>query len=171
MGRKKKFASPELQVRAQADLKGLKDARLHLKLLAVERACVLPTKDVAKVFDVAPDSVRRWVMGFAARGLEGLRDRPKGHNPSKLKEKHLKEIAGWLREQKDAEGAFVHWTIPLLQAAIERRWGVRISRTPLQGYVKRLKFHLKAPRPAHTKADPAAQAEFKNKRPKRSLNS
>lgn len=171
MGRKKTLATAEVGARAQAELDHHQDARLHVRLLAVVQACQWPLAQVAAFIGVAPDSIRRWVKRFAQEGVAGLKDRPRGHNPSKLLPEHVEQIRVWLNGAEDAEGTATHWTIALLQAEILRRWSIQMSSSSLQRHVWRLGFRLKVPRPAHTKADPAAQAAFKKKRPPRSLNS
>lgn len=164
MGRSKTLATPEVGERASAELARAADAALHVRLLAVAKACTLPLREVAVFLGVAPDTVRRWVKRFAEEGRAGLRDKPRGHNPSKLSPRQLDRVAAWLETGRDEDGAFVHWTIPLLREEIARRFGVRLGLTPLRGHVRRLGFKLKVPRPAHAQADPAAREAFKKKR-------
>jgi transposase len=164
MGRVKTIIDEALAAKARYEWERLKDQRLATRLLAVVKAYEWPIGEVAEFLGVARDSVSRWIKRFRAEGLEGLYDKAKGHNPAKLSEDQLKQIAAWLEAGKDSEGRFVHWTIPRLRQELEHRFRVRIGQTPLRGHVKRLGFKLKVPRPAHAKADAALQAEFKKNR-------
>jgi len=161
MGRPKKIIDSELATIAALELAGLTDKELYLRLLAVVKAYEFPIGEVADFLGVARDSVCRWIRRFRALGTEGLRDRPKGHNPSKLDQEQLARIAMWMENGMDDEGCFVHWTISRLQLEVEKRLDVKIGATPLRGHVKRLGFKLKVPRPAHAKAKPEEQAGFK----------
>lgn len=161
MGRSKKIIDSELAAMAARELSSLTDKELHLRLLAVVKAYELPIGKVAGFFGVARDTVSRWILRFRDYGTEGLRDKPKGHNPSKLNPEQLDRISKWMENGRDEDGCFVHWTIGRLQLEIEKRFDVKIGETPLRGHVKRLGFKLKVPRPAHAKAIPEEQVEFK----------
>ena len=164
MGRPKTIIDAELAARAARELAGLSDKELHLRLLAVVKAHEFPIGQVADFYGVARDTVCRWIRRFRAFGLEGLRDRPKGHNPAKLNQEQLARIATWLDNGQDEDGHFVHWTLARLRLEVAQRLEVKLGATPLRGHVKRLGFKLKVPRPSHAKANPEAQFEFKKKR-------
>jgi len=168
MGRGKRIIDERLAAQACAQLEGLKNPQLSVRLLAVARSWEMEIGEVAAFLGVARDTVSRWIKRYRAHGLAGLYDKPKGHYPAKLTEDHLKRIALWLETGKDEAGNFVHWTRPQLRAEIERCFGVSLGVTAVGRYIETLGFRLKVPRPAHTKADPAAQASFKKKQARKS---
>jgi len=116
---------------------------------------------VADIMGVHPTTVWRWSKRFKEDGVDGLRDRPKGHNPSKLGTEHRRIIFEWLNKSENAEGDCVHWTIPLLKEEVQRVFGIGMGKTPLWLMVRKLGFRQKVPRPRHTKADREEQEVFK----------
>jgi transposase len=161
MARPKEIIDQELVLEAKKQLKKFEQRRIYLRLLAIIRAGEYPITEVAKFFEVSRDTVSRWIKRFRAGGVEGLEDKLKGHNPSKLKEEHKKQIASWLETGKNAGGEPVHWTLEKLRLEIEREFGVTISIMPLWSHLRMMGFRQKVPRPVHAKADRQAQEAFK----------
>lgn len=65
-------------------------------------------------------TVFNWIKRFREYGINGLRDKPKGHNPSKLRAAQKMQVINWLTEGKDALGNDAHWTVALLIDEINR---------------------------------------------------
>ncbi|OGW13324.1 MAG: hypothetical protein A3G93_16270 [Nitrospinae bacterium RIFCSPLOWO2_12_FULL_45_22] len=76
-------------------------------------------------------SIFRWVTKFKEGGVEGLRDRPKGHMRSKLTEEQKKHIEQWIVSGKNARGETVPWTLKKLKKELENEFGINIGTTPL----------------------------------------
>lgn len=161
MVRPKKIIDEEIVAQAKRELTNLPDHQIHLRLLAIIKAGERSIGEVADFLLVSRNTVSNWIRRFRHSGLQGLYDRPKGHNPSKLKEEHKQVISQWLDADKNSRGMPVHWTIEKLQGEIQREWGIIISYTPLRIQLKKLGFKIKIPRPVHAKADPVQQADFK----------
>jgi len=164
MARAKRIIDANLALAAKRELKRHEGDRLYLRLLAIARAGDYPVQEVAQFLGVSRRSVWRWGKQFQARGVEGLRDQPKGHNPSKLQEKQKHQIARWLERGKDAEGRPIHWTLEKLQLAIADHFGIEISIMPLWLHLQRMGFRQLVPRPHHASANPREQERFKKKR-------
>ncbi len=83
---------------------------------------------IARAFGVTPDSVRRWRSWFAAEGVDGLRasDR-QGREP--VKSTAASTVLETLLSPPVADRA--NWTLPRLQAEIERQAEVTISKSQL----------------------------------------
>jgi transposase len=161
MGRPKEAIDDETARKAEEILKELPHSELAIKLQAIISAAKHPVGTVASVMGFNRVSMWRWIRRFQEQGLAGLEDKPRGHNPSKLTPAHKKEIERWLNSGKDAEGNHVHWTLQKLAQEIQKLWGIEITKTPLWIQVRGMGFRLRAPRPAHAKADENLREAYK----------
>jgi transposase len=83
---------------------------------------------LAEAFGVTADSVRHWRQWFAQGGVEALRSTlAPGPSPEKG-EQALAIASAVLREPVENRR---NWTLPRLQAEIERQAGIRISKSRL----------------------------------------
>jgi transposase len=161
-----KIIDAALAGKAKAALDNQVDQRLCLKLQAIVAAAEHPMTMVAEVMGVCRQTLWGWIKNFRQHGIDGLRDRPKGHRQTKLGPGQLGQIARWIEAGRDSRGQPVHWTLATLQHEIKKRFGVRVGLTPLWRQVRRQDFRLLVPRPVHAKADKAAQQRFKKKLPR-----
>jgi transposase len=161
MARPKEVMDDELARAADAALREIRDHQICFRLQAMVSYSRNPVHVVASVMGVNVTTLWRWAKRFRKEGVQGLRDRPKGHNPSKLNSTQQYSIATWLDTGKNAEGYSTVWTIPLLQQEVHRVFGISMGRTPLRLLMRKMGFRLKVPRPKHYKANPAAQEAFK----------
>jgi transposase len=164
MARPKKVIDRKLAEKARIELEKISDHRLCRKLQAIISSAEYPIKVVAEVNGVWPDTIWRWITSFRKKGLEGLKDRAKGHRHSKLSEEQWQQVEDWLLKSKDSEGKPIHWTLFDLQMHIARQFKVKSGLTSLWYQVHKRGFRQKVPRPVHAKGDKKAQADFKKKR-------
>jgi transposase len=89
---------------------------------------------IACAFGVTPDSVRRWRSWFARAGVDGLRasDRP-GREP--VKSEAAATVVASLLTVPVADRA--NWTLPRMQAEIQRQAEVSISKSQLSKTLKK----------------------------------
>jgi transposase len=161
MARPKEIIDQDLVEQAQKQLKRFKDGKVYMRLLAIVRAGDHPIVEVAAFFGVTRGTISRWIRSFCKDGVEGLFDRAKGHNPSKLSNEQKQIINRWIETASDAGGEPVHWTLEKLQQHVKRHFGVQISIFPLWLHLHKMGFRQKIPRPVHHKADPKVQQAFK----------
>ena len=161
MARPKKVFDEDLAIRARSAMENLKDHKLCFRLQAISSCANQPVKTVAAVMGVSRHTIWRWAERFRNHGLEGLRDKPKGHNPAKLDEHKRQQIAQWINTGTNHEGKRVHWTLELLSYEVERIFEIKVSITSLWGMVHAMGFRQKVPRPSHAKADIEEQERFK----------
>lgn len=161
MARPKQIIDQKLVLAAKQELKKFERDRIYLRLLAIVKAGDHPITEVASFFEVSRDTVSRWIKRFRAGGVEGLFDRPKGHNPSKLNDHHKRQIAGWLERDRDSRGKPTHWTLEKLRLEIAQEFGIMISVMPLWSHLRKMGFRQKVPRPLHAQADKQRQDAFK----------
>lgn len=161
MARPKEVVNEALAKKAEAEMKELRDHQLCTRLQAIVSCAQHSISTVAAVFGINRRTLWRWCRNFKETGIEGLRDKPKGHNPSKLNEDQQRQIERWLAEGRNHQGLAVHWTLSKIQAEIESVFGIKVGLTPLWKRVRALGFRQKVPRPHHAQADPEAQEIFK----------
>jgi transposase len=129
MAGKSLVSANEEQKRALADLGWSRDRgeadRARAVLLTLGG---WTSPDIAAAFEVREDTVRLWRSLFMQGGVEALRTRvPPGPAPTKA-ERAL-EVAGEVLAAPVADRP--NWTLPRLAEEIERRSGLRISRSRL----------------------------------------
>lgn len=165
MARPKKKVDTETMVNAEQELKELRDGKLSLQLKSIIASGEHPVEKVAEIMKFSKRSIFRWVDKFKKDGIEGLKDKPKGHMRSKLNEEHKKQLECWLTSSKNAQGEIVHWTLKKLQHELNQQYDVQIGTTPLWKHLKKMGFVLRKPRPVHVKSDPEIQEASKKTKP------
>jgi transposase len=166
MARPKSKIDPKTLENAETELKKLAHSKLSLQLKAIIASSDNTVQEVAKIFKVADRTVFRWVDRFTESGIDGLRDRPKGHLSSKLSQEHLNEIENWILSGKNAAGQSICWTLGRLQNEVETTFEISIGITALWNYLGKMNLVLRKPRPEHASADKQLQSEFKKNRRK-----
>jgi transposase len=161
MARPKRLVMQALAERAEEELKEIANHKVCFRLQAIISSARYAVDIVAPVLGVHRSTIFKWIKLYNEQGTEGLIDKPKGHNPSKLSYDQKKEIIRWLTEGKNADGETVHWTLAWLIDEIERVFGIRVGKTPLWLFIRKSGFRQKVPRPVHAMADPLAQETFK----------
>lgn len=132
MGRRKaaSFVDSATLARAEADLNGLPQGRVTLRLLAVIAAGQdRRLDDVASFFRTTRQTVATWISRYRSKGLAGLTDLPKGHRRASLSRIQVKTIQHWVERGEAPSGEPVHWTIALLREAILKAFGVTLGKT------------------------------------------
>lgn len=166
MARPKSKIDPKTLEKAESELKKLDHSKLSLQLKAIIASSDNTVEQVAKIFKVTVRTVFRWVDRFKENGIDGLRDKPKGHFSPKLSQEHLNRIENWILSGKSASGQPIYWTLGRLQNEVETTFEIIISTTALWNYLEKMNLVLRKPRPEHASADKQLQAEFKKNRRK-----
>lgn len=163
MARPKKKLDLETVEEAKEELKKIKDGKTSIQLKAIIAASEHAVDKVAEVMQVSYRSIFKWIDKFKTGGIEGLKDKPKGHMRAKLTKEHLEKIEQWIISGKNADDKAVHWTLKRLRKEIKKEFGISIGKTPLWKHLKKMDLVLKKPRPTHVKADKEKQETFKKK--------
>ncbi len=161
MARPKRIIDTALTEKAEFALKEAPGYKIGVKLQAIISSSQYPITLVSKVLRTDRTTLRRWIKRFAARGIDGLADAPKGHRPGKLREEQKQQVAQWLEESRNIHGAPIHWTLAKLALAIETEFNLKLGQTAVWRLVRQLGFRQKVPRPRHAKADSQVQESFK----------
>lgn len=146
--------------KAEEQLEKIKDSKVSIQLKAIIASAEHPVENVADVLKVSRRSVFRWKTKFREGGVEGLRDRPKGHMRSKLTEDHKKEIKQWILSGRNVEGEPADWTLKKLQKEVEDEFEIRISTAALWKHLRKMGLVSKKPRPVHVKVNEKSQEAF-----------
>jgi transposase len=118
--------------------------------------------EVARLLGDAPRSVEYWVHHFDKQGLSGLTEGDRSGRPSRLEEKHIREINRVLREKPSDAGMRVNlWDGKTLSAWIEKTYDIQLGVRQCQRLFRQLEFRLRKPRPVLARADPARQKKHK----------
>jgi transposase len=161
MGRQKKLLSREVCNRIISDLNNIPDHKIIFKLTALKAASTNKQADVANMFDISRSTLQRWAISYKNHGIEGLKPKQKGHNPSKLSFEEKETIREWIVDCKDQNNKNVHWTLKRLKQEILTVYGKEVGKTPLWILLKKMGLSLKKPRPKHYKSDSVLQEAFK----------
>jgi len=89
---------------------------------------------IARVYGVTPDSVRRWRSWFAQAGVDGLRASERTGREA-VKSEAAATVAASVLTVPVADRA--NWTLPRLQAEIAREAAVSISKSQLSKTLKK----------------------------------
>jgi transposase len=99
---------------------------------------------VADIHAVSTGTVYNWFNRYQAEGIEGLENKPKSGRPPKADEIYRQRLMEVIEScPQDHNLGFSVWTLPSLQAFMERETGVRLSENRLsevlqsEGYVYR----------------------------------
>lgn len=167
MGRTKQLIGERELAMALAERASLTDWKLVHKLTAVIAYADHTASMVGEMLGVSTETVIRWASAYRRTGLDGLRDRDKGHRHRLLAPASEQVVHAWVVAGHDAEGKRVHWTIKRLCLEAHRRLGVAIGHSAMAESLHRMGLALRRPRPSHYQADPARAEAFKKKPPRR----
>ena len=140
--------------------RGEKDGKVASRLFGL--ANILDGMDrerAAQLAGMTRQTLRDWVHRYNQSGIEGLKDRPKGHAKRALtpeQEKELEELV-----LQGSQGTLVRWRCLDLQDEIKKRFKVHYHERSVGKILRRLGFVRLSVRPIHPEGDPEAQETFK----------
>lgn len=161
MARTKTRINEKLTKQAEIDLKKLKEGKLAIKLKVIIAYQNHKAETLADVFHISVRSLFLWINTYREKGIDGLKDRPKGHYKSKLASELLKQIREWIVLGKDNKGEKTHWTVPKLKKILKEEYNITISTVAIWKHLKKMDLSVRRPRPLHYKGDEANQKRFK----------
>jgi transposase len=106
---------------ATAERESISDWKLVHKLTAIIAYTGHTAHEVGEMMGTTTETVIRWASAFKRHGVDGLRDRMKGHRPRRLDEAAELVIREWVASGRDADGRRVHWTLKRLCLEVDRR--------------------------------------------------
>jgi transposase len=141
------------------------DGRVACRLLGVANALDGMSRErAARQAGMDRQTLRDWVVRYNAKGVAGLHDQPKGHNPEKLTESEQAVLlAHVFRAPDPARDGTCAWTLADLCDFAETRFSKRLSTSGMWGVLQRLGLSHQKARSVHPKSDAKAQAAFQKK--------
>ena len=124
---------------------------------AVANGATIP--QAARALGLHEQTVRKFVVRFAAEGFAGLADRPRPGRPPRLTDDDLAAVEA--RLDADVRTGARTWTLPQLAAWLAEERGVVVTPGHLGERLKRRDFRWKRTKrsTAHKQGDPDRQAE------------
>ncbi|MCK5059094.1 MAG: helix-turn-helix domain containing protein [Candidatus Aminicenantes bacterium] len=120
----------------EAELRKIPGNKIAIQLKAILVCAHYPAKQVAEIFGVSTRTVSRWIDKFKSQGIEGLKDKPKGHLKAKLTDNHKEIIKDWIESGN-------LWTLRQLKIKIENDFKINISTTALWNHLKKMNLSIK----------------------------
>ena len=117
--------------------------------------------EIADRMGVSPRSVERWVRRYNAEGIEGLADRRRPGQPTKLR-RDREAAFGARLDAGPREGdpvSVLHGRD--IQHILSAEFGARYSLSGVYDLLHRMGYSWLCPRPRHEQSDPQAQEAFK----------
>ena len=161
MSRTKDQSLQVVFLKAEEALSEIEDSRLIIKLLAIKGYATHEAKDIASIFHTQTRTIYKWVQQFSQGGIDGLRDKPKGHRQALLNEEQKQEITKWLDSSKTPDGKDINWTLISLYYYIKLCLGVEIKKSAMANTLKKMNYGKRRPRPTHSKGSETERADFK----------
>ncbi len=126
------------------------------KLRALIAAHQHGVKKVAEVFNVSRTSIYRWAKELDQKGLDGIINKPKLQDGTKLKKHHKAKVSCWLGEEPNI-------TILGVKEKLENECNLKVSIATVHRAMKSVGFSYITPRKNHYKQNKDEVAKFKKK--------
>ena len=115
----------------------------------------------AKVLEVDPNSVTRWVMAYAKKGIDGLRPKKAPGRKPFLTSAQEKRLAKIIENGPEAFGLDTGvWSGPIIREVIERRFKIKYSVEQARRILHKLGFTVQYPKHVLSEASQAAQDKW-----------
>jgi transposase len=117
--------------------------------------------EAARLFGVHPNAVGRWMQRYRQGGWAELSERRRGRRPGEqpaLSERQQQQVIALVRDSTpDQLGlpGFL-WTREAVAELIAQRYGVRLARTTVGGYLRAWRFSPQKPKRRALEQNPAA---------------
>ena len=148
------------------------DARLARRIHGVYLARKgLSCPEIMAITGAGRRTVQQWVSKYNKDGIDGLRDKPRPGQPTKLPRKAESRFCKRIEAGATKKDGVSVLNGPAIRRILEREFGVLYSRQGLYDLLHRLGYSCLCPRPQHEKADPQAQEQFKKTSSKRWIKS
>jgi transposase len=155
------LAPLELRHWARREARGRAAARAYAIANAFEG---VTRAAAARLAGMDRQALRDAVVRYNAEGVEGLRDRPKGHPPRRLTADQEAALAAVIIAGPDPERDGVcAWTRADLCRWLEARFAKTYHPSSMTRVLRRMGFSRQKARPSHPRKDAEAQERFKKR--------
>lgn len=148
---------------AQA-MRSTKDARMFQRYQAIKLALEgLTNAEIGAIIGRTAETVRNYVDSFRNEGFQGLIIKHSSGRPRYLSAEQEQLVRTVIEHKTPEEVGFpaeMNWTSPLVQAWIEKEFGVVYADRSVRALLYRLDFSFTAPTYRLAKADPEKKTVF-----------
>lgn len=155
---------PELKQLERKEREARRSKRLRIVILAIE-GWTAPA--IAASVGLCRRECQAWVQRFNMDGLAGLDDRHGGGRPAPLSDEQQKQLQDRLNAGALPEDRVCSLRGIDVKSILAKEFGILRSLPAIYRLLHRLGYSYLRPRPCHRKADPHAQAKFKEELPQR----
>lgn len=168
MNLKDLYTKQELQTLYRTE----KNARLARRIHAVYLAAKgLSCPQIMTITGAARRTIQQWVRKYNKQGINGLKDKPRPGQPTKLPRKAELRFCERIEAAPTKKDGVSVLNGPAIRRILECEFGVVYSMQGLYDLLHRLGYSCLCPRPQHEKADPQLQEQFKKTSSKRWIKS
>lgn len=147
-----------------------KDGKVVLRLFGIANVLDgISRQEAARQAGMSRQTLCDWIHHYNLKGIEGLRNRPKGHARRALTPEQEKKLEAIV--EQPPEGTLIRWRRIDLKAVIEKEFGVTYHERSVGKVLRRMGFVRLSVRPLHPKTSLEEQETFKKTSPPRSLKS
>ena len=139
-----------------------KDARLARRMHAIYLAARgLSCPQIMTITGAARRTVQQWVRKYNKQGIDGLKDKPRPGQPTKLPRRDEPRFCKRIEAGPTKKDGVSLLNGPAIRRILEREFGVLYSQQGLYDLLHRLGYSCLCSRPQREKADPQLQQLFK----------
>ena len=143
-----------------------KDGKVVLRLFGIESVLDgLTRREAARQAGMSRQTLCDWIHLYNANGIDGLRNRPKGHARRALTPEQEKKLEAIV--EQTPEGTLIRWRRIDLKAVIEKEFGVAYHERSVGKILRRMGFARLSVRPLHPESSLEEQEAFKKTSPPR----
>ena len=141
-----------------------KDSKVVLRLFGIANVLDGMTRhEAARQAGMSRQTLCDWINHYNAKGIEGLKDHPKGHARRALTPEQEKKLE--VLVEQPPEGVLIRWRRVDLKAVIEKEFGVVYHERSVGKVLRRLGFVRLSVRPLHPESSLEEQEAFKKTSP------
>lgn len=138
-----------------------KNPRKRIRLLAMGQVKRKKVRyEIAEMYQITTETIRKWVSGFLQHGLEALEEKPRKGRKRKLSSEREEEFRVEVeRLQEQREGGRIRASD--IQQMLEEKFAVKLAQPSIYHLLKRCRLSWISARSKHPKANKVEQEEFK----------
>ena len=127
--------------------------RAQMVLLAAEQQ--LGVREIATMVRECEGTVRCWLKGSRAHGIDGLQAAWAGGAPAKVPPAYRDQLLQLVRRRpRSRELPYATWTLQRLADELAERTGIRVEQEPVRVHRKEAEMVLSRPQPTISSPDP-----------------
>jgi transposase len=140
--------------------RGENDGRVVSRMLGIANILDGMERDpAARSVGMTRQTLCDWVHRYNDRGIDGLKNKPKGRPKRALTPEQEQEIVALVTAAPT--GTLVRWRCVDIQAEIEKRFQVVVHESTIGKWLRRMGFRRISVRPVHPETNFEAQEAFK----------